>query len=101
MKKSVKRSIFPETSSPVPCKKSAQSKQRAATHFVDIEREVLSSGIATNSGTAMGVEENDERSMTEVNSRKGGRVYNREKYPMTDTSRFRLLLVVVTKMHSS
>ena len=67
----MKRSILPETSSPIPCKKSAQSKQRAATHFVDIEREVLSSGIATNSGTATGKEENDERSMTEVNSRKG------------------------------
>ena len=48
-----------------------------------------------------GVEENDERLMTEVNSRKGGRVCNKEKYPITDTSRFRLLLVVVTKMHSS
>ena len=54
-----------------------------------------------NSGTATSVEENDERSMTEVNSGKGGRVYNKEKYPITDTSRFRLLLVVVTKMHSS
>ena len=97
----MKRSIFPETSSPIPCKKSAQSKQHAATHFVDIEREVLSSGIAMNSGTATGVEENDERSMTELNSRKRGRVYNKEKYPITDTSRFRLLLVVVTKMHSS
>ena len=97
----MKRSIFPETSSPIPCKKSDQSKQRAANHFVDIEREVLSSGTAKNIGTATGVEENDERSMTEVNSRKGGRVYNKEKYPMTDTSRFRLLLVVITKMHSS
>ena len=97
----MKCSIFPETSSPIPCKKSAQSKQRAATHFVDIEREVMSSGIATNSGTATGVEENDERSLTEVNSRKGGRVYNKEKYPVADTSRFRLLLVVITKMHSS
>ena len=48
-----------------------------------------------------GVEENDERLMTEVNSRKGGRVFNKEEYPITDTSRFRLLLVVVTKMHSS
>ena len=48
-----------------------------------------------------GVEENAERLMTEVNSRKGGRVFNKEKYPITDTSRFRLLLVVVTKMHSS
>ena len=66
-----------------------------------ILKEVLSSGIATNSGTATGVEENDERSMTEVNSRKGGRIYNKEKYPITDTSRFRLLSVVVTKMHSS
>ena len=101
MKKSMKRSIFPETSSPIPCKKSAQSKQHSATHFVDTEREVLSSGTAMNSGTATGVEENDERSMTEVNSRKRGRVYNKEKYPITDTSRFRLLLVVVTKMHSS
>ena len=64
-------------------------------------KEVLSSGIATNSGTATGVEENDERSMTEVNSRKGGRVYNKEKYPMSDTSMFRLLLVVITEMHSS
>ena len=54
-----------------------------------------------NSGTATGVEENDERSVTEVNSRKRGRVYNKEKYPITDTSRFLLLLVVVTKMHSS
>ena len=97
----MKRSIFPETSSPIPCKTSAQSKQHAATHFVDIEREVLSSGIATNSGTATGVEKNDERSITEVNSRKGGRFYNKEKYQITDTSRFRLLLIVVTKMHSS
>ena len=39
--------------------------------------------------------------MTEVNSRKGGRVYNKDKNPMADTSRFRLLLVVITKMHSS
>ena len=62
---------------------------------------MLSSGIATNSGTATGVEENYERSMTQVNSRKGGRVYNKEKYPMSDTSRFRLLLVVITEMHSS
>ena len=97
----MKHSIFTETSSPIPCKKSAQFKQHAATHFVDIERQVLSSGIATNSGTATGVEENDERSMTEVNSRKGGRVYNKEKYPMSDTSMFRLLLVVITEMHSS
>ena len=97
----MKRSIFPETSSPIPCKKSAQSKQHSATHFVDTEREVLSSGTAMNSGTAVGVEENDERSVTEVNSRKRGRVYNKEKYPITDTSRFRMLLVVVTKMHSS
>ena len=97
----MKCSIFPETSSLIPFKKSAQFKQHAATHFVDIERQVLSSGIATNSGTATGVEENDERSMTEVNSRKGGRVYNKEKYPMSDTSRFRLLLVVITEMHSS
>ena len=101
MKKSMKRFIFPETSSPIPCKKSAQSKQHAATHFVDTEREVLSSGTAMNSRTATSVEENDERSMTEVNSGKGGRVYNKEKYPITDTTRFRLLLVVVTKMHSS
>ena len=101
MKKSMKRSIFPETSSPIPCNKSAQSKQHSATHFVDTEREVLSSGTAMNSETATGVEKNDERSMTEVNSRKRGRVYNKEKYPITDTSRFLLLLVVVTKMHSS
>ena len=101
MKKTMKRSIFPETSSPIPCKNSSKSNQHAATHFVDIEREVLSSGIATNSGTATGKEENDERSMTEVNSRKGEWVYNKEKYPITDTSRSRLLLVVVTKMHSS
>ena len=47
-------------SSRIPCRKSAQSRQRAATHFVDIEREVVSSGIATNGGTAAGVEENDE-----------------------------------------
>ena len=101
MKKSMKHSIFPETSSPIPCKKPAQFKQRAATHFVDIEREVLSSGIATNRGNATGVEENDERSMTEVNSKKVGRIYNKEKYPMSDTSRFRLLLIVITEMHSS
>ena len=88
MKKSVKHSIFPAFSSPIPCKKSAQSKQLAATQFVDIEREVLSSAIATNSRTATGVEENDERSMTEVNSRKGGQVFNKEKYPVSDISRY-------------
>ena len=81
----MKRSILPETSSPIPCKKSAQSKQRAATHFVDIEREVLSSGIATNSGTPTGEEENDERSMTEVTSRKGGRVYKEWGYKVFPT----------------
>ena len=102
MKKSMKRSIFPaSSSSPIPCKKSAQSKQLAATQFVDIEREVLSSAIATTSGTAAGVEENDEQSVTEVNSRKGGRVFNKEKYPMSDTSRFHLFLLFVTKMLSS
>ena len=101
MKKSMKRSIFLALSSPIPCEKSAQSKQCAATQFVDIEQEVLSSVIATNSGTTTGVEENDERSMTEVNSRKGGRVFNKEKYPMSDTSRFHLLLIFITKMHSS
>ena len=62
---------------------------------------MLSSGIATNRGNATGVEENDERSMTEVNSKKVGRIYNKEKYPMSDTSRFRLLLIVITEMHSS
>ena len=81
----MKRSIFPETSSPIPCKKSAQSKQHSATHFVDTEREVLSSGTAMNSGTATGVEENDERSMTEVNSRKGGRVYKEWGYKVFPT----------------
>ena len=69
MKKSMKRSIFTETSSHIPCKKSAQSKQHAATHFVDIEREVLSSGIATNSGTATGVEENDVNDRSELQKR--------------------------------
>ena len=101
----MKHSIFLAPSSPIPCKKSAQSKQRAATQFVDIEREVLSSVITTNSGTTTGVDENDERSMTEVNSRKSGQVFNKEKYPMSDTSRFHLLLIFIrlfiTKMHSS
>ena len=101
MKKAMKRSIFPASSSPIPCKKSAQSKQLTATQFVDIEKEVLSSAIATNSGTATGVEENDEKSVTEVNSRKGGRVFNKEKYPMSDTSRFHLFLLYITKMLSS
>ena len=54
-----------------------------------------------NSGTTTGVEENDERSVTEVNSRKGGRVFSKEKYPMSDASRFHLLLIFITKMHSS
>ena len=34
MKKSMKLSIFPASSSPIPYKKSIQSKQRAATQFV-------------------------------------------------------------------
>ena len=38
--------------------------------------------------------------MTEVNSRKGGQVF-KEKYPMSDGSTFHLLLVFITKMHSS
>ena len=97
MKKSMKRSIFPALSSPIPCRKSTQSKQCADSQFVDIEREV----IATYSGTTTGVEENDERSMTEVNSRKGGQVFNKKKYPMSDTSRFHLLLIFITKTHGS
>ena len=101
MKKSMKRSIFPASSSPIPCKKSVRSKQCADSQFVDIEREVLSSVTATNSGTTTGVEENDERSMTEVNSRKGGQVFNKKKYPMSDTSRFHLLLIFITKTHGS
>ena len=98
MRKSTKRSIFPASTSPIPCKKSAQCKQRAASQFVDIEREVVSRVIATKSGTTTSVEENDERSMTEVNSRKGGRVFNKEKYPMSDTIRFHLLLAFITKI---
>ena len=61
MKKQTKHSIFPASSSPIPSKKSAQSKQRAATtQFVDIEREVLSSGTATSIGNAASLEEYDE-----------------------------------------
>ena len=101
MKKAMKRYIFPASSSPIPCKKAAQSKQLAATQFVDIEKEVLSSEIAPNSGTATGVEENDEKSVTEVNSRKGGRDFNKEKYSMSGTSRFHLFLLFITKMLSS
>ena len=33
------------------------------------------------------MEENDERPMTEVNSRKGGHVLNKEKYPMSNTKK--------------
>ena len=47
------------------------------------------------------MEENDERSMTEVNFRKGGLVFNKEKFPMSGTSRFHLLLIFIIKMHSS
>ena len=56
MKKSIKRSIFPALSSHIPCKKSDQSKQRAATVLIDIDRVVLTSGIAMNSRTVMDVE---------------------------------------------
>ena len=56
MKKSIKRSIFPALSSHIPCKKSDQSKQRAATVHIDIDRVVLTSGIAMNSRTVMDVE---------------------------------------------
>ena len=47
------------------------------------------------------MEKNDETSVTEVNYRKGGQVFNKEKYPKSDASRFHLILVFITKMYSS